>query len=163
MRPRALWVSQMGIRHLSAAMYDHVGLPPTAKLVLIAIADHINDETGYGWPSMSRLAHIAGVHKTNVLRWVMWLESEGHITIQRKPGRSNGYRLTSSATATSSADTSSGTATRPVALPLPDHTRQRYPNRKEPEGNRRRAPRGAPPTHTPPPVDDVLKGLEKYR
>ena len=78
----------MGIRHLSAAIYDHVGLPPTAKLVLIAIADHINDETGYGWPSMSRLAHISGIHKTNVLRWVMWLESEGHISIQRKRGRS---------------------------------------------------------------------------
>lgn len=153
----------MGIRHLSAAIYDHVGLPPTAKLVLIAIADHINDETGYGWPSMSRLAHISGIHKTNVLRWVMWLESEGHITIQRKSGRSNGYRLTGSATATGSGGTSSATATQPVALPLPDQMRQRYPNRKEPEGNRRRPPKSGPPTNTPPPVDDVLRQMEKYR
>lgn len=156
----------MGIRHLSAALYEHVGLPPTAKLILVAIADHINDESGYGWPSMSRLAKISGVHKANVLRWVMWLESEGHISVQRKPGRSNGYRLTSSAGATGSGGTSSAGATPPVALALPTSSAgatQTGINPKEPRRRASKNGRDAPPTHTPPPVDDVLKGLEKYR
>lgn len=153
----------MGIRHLSAAMYSHVGLPPTAKLVLIAIADHINDETGYGWPSMSRLAHIAGIDKRNVLRWVIWLELEGHISIQRKRGRSNGYRLTSDTSVTSDASASGASVTPPVIPASPDQWRIRHPNRKEPEGNRRRPPKSGPPTNTPPHVDDVLRQMEKYR
>lgn len=153
----------MGVRHLAAALYGHVGIPPTAKLILVAIADHINDETGYGWPSTSRLARICGLDKRNVLRWVLWLETEGHITVQRKPGRSNGYRFTGDTSVTSDASASGASITPLVTPASPDQWRQRHPNRKEPEGNRRRAPQATPPTPTPPPIDAVLKGLEKYR
>ncbi len=152
----------MGVRHMAAALHSHAKMPPTAKLVLVAIADHINDETGYGWPSTARLARICGVDKRNVLRWVLWLETEGHITVQRKRGRSNGYRFTSDTTVTSDGSASGAGITPPVTLVSPDQWRMRHPNRKEPEGNRRR-PSKTPPTNTPPPVDDVLKGLEKYR
>jgi hypothetical protein len=138
-------------------------MPPTAKLILVAIADHINDETGYGWPSTARLASICGLDKRNVLRWVLWLETEGHITVQRKPGRSNGYRFTGDTSVTSDASASGASITPLVTPASPDRWRQRHPNRKEPEGNQRRAPRATPLTPTPPPVDAVLKGLEKYR
>lgn len=153
----------MGVRHLAAALYGHVGIPPTAKLILVAIADHINDETGYGWPSTSRLARICGLDKRNVLRWVLWLETEGHITVQRKTGRSNGYRMTGDTSVTSDTSASGATVTTPVIPASPDRWRQRHPNQKEPEGNRRRAPKGDAPTPTPPPLKAVLAQQEKYR
>ena len=152
----------MGIRHLSAAMYDHVGLPPTAKLVLIAIADHINDETGYGWPSFARLASITNIHRTNVVKWIHWLEDNGHIVVGRKAGCPNRYRLTSSASATGSGGTTSSASATGVVAPA-HKTSSASATRTRRTRNNQASGVQTPPTPTPPPVDAVLKHLEQYR
>ena len=83
----------MGIRHLAWALYDAPPMDPTAKLLLVAIADHINDETGTAYPSVTRLAGMVGVTRRNTLKWLDVLETAGVLAIDRTPGRPNVYRI----------------------------------------------------------------------
>lgn len=148
----------MGIRHLATVLYDVHGLDPTAKLVLLAIADHINDETGYGWPSMQRLATIAGIDRRSVVRWVEWLEKAGHLTVSRKPGWSNGYRLTRDTHVTPTSDTHVTGGVTPVTRSSDTGVTRTRRTRN----NQAPAPTRAA-TPTPPPLALVLAQQDKYR
>lgn len=84
----------MSIQALSYALYETTGLTPAAKLILVAIADHCNPETGWAWPSTSRLAALAGVGKRQAIRHIDSLEAAGLLHVEKRAGRPSGYRIT---------------------------------------------------------------------
>jgi DNA-binding GntR family transcriptional regulator len=71
------------------------GLSPPEKNVLVAIADYINNEEGYAWPSQAKLAEDtsysrATVHracrslqKKGLLSWSKVMRSSGHFSSNR--------------------------------------------------------------------------------
>ena len=72
-------------------------LPPLTKLVLMAIADHCDDE-GYAWPGIKGIAKKCGVAHSTVQRHVQSLEEQGILNVkprQRPDGSSssNGYTV----------------------------------------------------------------------
>lgn len=83
----------MSVQALSYALYETTGLTPAAKLILVAIADHCNPETGWAWPSTSRLAALAGVSKRQAIRHIDTLEEAGLLHVEKRAGRPSGYRI----------------------------------------------------------------------
>ena len=72
-------------------------LPPLTKLVLMAIADHCDDE-GYAWPGIKGIAKKCGVAHRTVQRQVEDLQDKGILKVearQRPDGSSssNGYTV----------------------------------------------------------------------
>ena len=72
-------------------------LPPLTKLVLMAIADHCDDE-GYAWPGIRGIAKKCGVAHRTVQRQVEDLQDKGILKVeprQRPDGSSssNGYTV----------------------------------------------------------------------
>ena len=51
----------------------------TAKLVLMALADHANSD-GECWPSMKRVAKLTGISSRQVSTHIVTLESLGYVT-----------------------------------------------------------------------------------
>lgn len=66
---------------------------PTAKLVLLGIADKYNEDRGYAWPSVERLAEMADCTERTVSRKISMLEELGVIETIRHPTRTNRYFL----------------------------------------------------------------------
>ena len=66
---------------------------PTAKLVLLGIADKYNEDRGYAWPSMERLADMADCTQRTVSRKISMLEELGVIETIRHPNQTNRYFL----------------------------------------------------------------------
>jgi hypothetical protein len=65
-----------------------------ARLVAVAVADTVNDDTGYGWPSIDTLARRTGMSRRTVFRALDELEEMGVLT---RVDRYEGGRQTSSA------------------------------------------------------------------
>lgn len=86
------------------------GLPPTEKLVLIALADHVTKD-GHGWPAVPLLACEVGLSERQVQRILKSLTARGLIRRQTRLRR-NGAR-------TSDLYTLVLPAARPVASPRP--------------------------------------------
>jgi DNA-binding transcriptional ArsR family regulator len=141
-------------------------LPIPEKLLLLALADNANDE-GSCYPSIANLARKCSMHRATVMRALVALEGQGHITRTRRQLRSTIYRVCPSAQTGSRAERlvadsdQSHTATTPVAesdsgsrtlRPTPSqtatHNRQRTV--KEPSLNRPAArPRAATAARLP--------------
>ena len=66
--------------------------PPTEKLVLVCLVQHINPKTATAWPSVSRLCRLTGLGNRTVQRALARLESAGAITRVDRPGRVTEYR-----------------------------------------------------------------------
>lgn len=66
---------------------------PTAKLVLIGIADKYNEDRGYAWPSIERLADMADCTQRTVSRKIAFLEEIKLIQTMRHPTQTNRYFL----------------------------------------------------------------------
>lgn len=66
---------------------------PTAKLVLLGIADKYNEDRGYAWPSMESLADMADCTQRTVSRKISMLEELGVIKTLRHPNQTNRYFL----------------------------------------------------------------------
>lgn len=66
---------------------------PTAKLVLLGIADKYNEDRGYAWPSISRLAEMADCTERTVNRKIAYLTEIGLVQVLRNPPASNHYYL----------------------------------------------------------------------
>jgi len=66
---------------------------PTAKLVLLGIADKYNEDRGYAWPSIARLAEMADCTERTVTRKIAYLAEIGLVEIMRNPPASNHYYL----------------------------------------------------------------------
>ena len=69
-------------------------LRPSDRFVLLAIADHADDE-GLAWPGQDRLAELTGYSRPTVSAAVKRLEAHGRIETSRKVRMSNRYRLRS--------------------------------------------------------------------
>lgn len=68
-------------------------MAPTAKAVLISLADQANDD-GVCWPSVGTLAKRTCLTDRAVQKSLAWLEAEGYVTREMKSGRSTRYTLT---------------------------------------------------------------------
>ena len=64
-------------------------MPPTAKAVLISLADNAND-TGHCWPSISCIARRTCFGRTAVIEAIKWLETVGAL----RADRTDRYRTT---------------------------------------------------------------------
>lgn len=71
----------------------HIQTSPTAKAVLISLADNAND-AGHCWPSISTIAERTCLEKTTVIRAIKRLEGEGYLIANRGNGRHTTYTLT---------------------------------------------------------------------
>ncbi|MFC4729496.1 helix-turn-helix domain-containing protein [Coralloluteibacterium thermophilus] len=139
-------------------------MPPTAKAVLVSLADQANDY-GECWPAIPTICERTCFSRRAVIAALAWLESAGALTADRSNGRKTSYRLTPSSyvqpvqekhkpahlphqcetrTGASAASTSAPPAldqctsrTKPVHLPHPNH---QEPSRTNTKSN----PKGAP-------------------
>ena len=64
-------------------------MPPTAKAVLISLADNANDN-GYCWPSLTFIAERTCFGRSAVIAAIKWLEEKGAV----EADRSDRYRTT---------------------------------------------------------------------
>jgi Helix-turn-helix domain len=69
-------------------VWDSSSAKGGARLVLLALADHANDE-GYCYPSLSRLARKSRLSERNVQFILRDLETRGELVILRGSGRGN--------------------------------------------------------------------------
>lgn len=68
-------------------------MPPTAKAVLISLADNANDH-GYCWPSISTIAQRTCFSERAIQGAIKWLESVGAVKADRSNGRHTTYVVT---------------------------------------------------------------------
>lgn len=71
-------------------------IPGTPKLVLVALCNYADEETGHCWPSTQKIAKLASCSRRSVFTYLAALRRNGFINIQsakRKSGeqRSNNY------------------------------------------------------------------------
>jgi DNA-binding transcriptional ArsR family regulator len=76
---------------LEEVPYRFPDLDPTARLILLILADHFNDQEGAAWPSHGRVARMAGVSEDTVRRHLKRLEELELISSKPREGRSNLY------------------------------------------------------------------------
>lgn len=76
---------------IQAACYP-LQMPPTAKSVLISMADNANDH-GVCWPSISTICMRTCFGKTAVIEAIQWLESAGYLVADRANGRHTKYQI----------------------------------------------------------------------
>lgn len=67
-------------------------LPPTAKAVLISLADQANDQ-GVCWPSLPGIVERTCFGRTAVIEAIRWLEKAGLLLVDKAVGRQNRYLL----------------------------------------------------------------------
>lgn len=70
----------MSIQAIAWALSRHVD-DPYAKLILIALSNHADQQTGHCWPTMSLLAKHASCDRRTVMRKLPGLADAGHIKI----------------------------------------------------------------------------------
>lgn len=68
-------------------------MPPTAKAVLISLADNAND-SGYCWPSIETICERTCFSRRAVIDAIHWLEAEKYVTADRSNGRKTAYWVT---------------------------------------------------------------------
>lgn len=68
-------------------------MPPTAKSVLISLADNAND-SGYCWPSIETICERTCFSRRAVIDAIHWLEAEKYVTADRSNGRKTAYWVT---------------------------------------------------------------------
>ena len=79
---------------------------PTTKLVLFMLANYANKRTHKCFPSEKHLGEICGVSDRSVRRCIATLENLGYITIQKRLGMTNLYRVSMAASDHPTQDTS---------------------------------------------------------
>ncbi len=81
----------MSIRLMSIVW--ELDLPPTEKIVLLALADQASDEGTQCWPSVIRIARRCSQGERTVRRALTALEDKGHLTRDHREGTSTQYRV----------------------------------------------------------------------
>lgn len=110
-----------------------------ARLVLLALAEHHNGETGQCNPNVARLMKYARLGKTAVVKAIAELEASGLVIVDRKTGCGSWYRFTFRTGPDSEPvqeSNRSGFRTQPVHIPNltgSDSGPVTGKNRKEPE------------------------------
>ena len=82
----------MSIKAVSWAFDQQID-DPMAKLVLIAVADHINESTGDAWPSVERLEQMTCASRSTVLRKLKMLETSGFLQRTKRYNKTDVYSL----------------------------------------------------------------------
>lgn len=82
----------MSFVHMAAVMQMKIG-DPAAKLVLLALADRADKETGQCWPSLARIAEDTELSVTTVKRRLNKLEERGLIRRDQRDHNSTLYTL----------------------------------------------------------------------
>jgi biotin operon repressor len=85
----------MSVRAVAWA-FNQDDLSPIDKLVLVAIADMANDETGICWPSQAFLADRCGICRQRVNQALATLRDKGLVLVSKRRKSSCVYRLTMS-------------------------------------------------------------------
>lgn len=67
--------------------------PPLARLVLLAIADHANEEDRTAWPSIGLLSRKTGLSESTVRRYIERLRRMKEITVKGIEGAPNRYTV----------------------------------------------------------------------
>lgn len=80
----------MSIAIMSAAWALEVSA--TDKIVLLALADHANDQ-GYCWPGNASLCKKCGLSERAVRNAIRTLEAAGHLTCHFKTGKTTSYHI----------------------------------------------------------------------
>jgi hypothetical protein len=80
----------MSIRAINWAF--SLSIAPTPKLILIAIADHADDD-GVCWPSLERVADKASVNRRTVMRHVEEFAAAGLLTLEHRRDEATGLQL----------------------------------------------------------------------
>ncbi|MGY0634297.1 helix-turn-helix domain-containing protein [Luteimonas sp. A478] len=70
-------------------------LSNAAKAVLAVILDHYNIRQRTAYPGFDRMARIAGIHRSSVMRAVDALEAAGYLEVTRRERRANVYSIPS--------------------------------------------------------------------
>ena len=78
---------------LAKAALHLEGLPTTQKIVLIALADYANDETGECWPAQETIAGLCGMSRKTVNQSVKALTDKGLVKQHGWHGKTPNYRL----------------------------------------------------------------------
>ena len=73
--------------------FDQQIKDPLAKLVLIAVADHINESTGDAWPSVERLEQMTCASRSTVIRKLKLLETSGFLQRTKRYNKTDLYSL----------------------------------------------------------------------
>ena len=94
----------MSFVHMAAAMHSKIG-DPLAKLLLIAIADRADKDTGQCWPSIARLCEDTEMSRASVTRRLNLLEQKGFILRTQRDQQSTLYTLSLTETSLSLTET----------------------------------------------------------
>lgn len=95
---------------------------PLKKLVLLALADHHNDEIGFSWPSYKTIATRTGISRRTVISLIAELEADGFVSrVERhKVGHlntSNAYYLNEARMKTAAAQSETTSNGEPASPP----------------------------------------------
>lgn len=82
----------MSFRHMAWAMETKIG-DPLAKLLLVALADRADKDTGQCWPSLARLCEDTEMSMATVTRRLHYLEEHRFIQREQRDQKSTLYTL----------------------------------------------------------------------
>lgn len=68
-------------------------MPGVPKSVLVSLADNANDH-GVCWPSISTICTRTCFQRTAVMEAIGWLEQQGYLHAEKRPGRNTRYYIT---------------------------------------------------------------------
>ena len=73
----------MSIKALAWA-WEYQTSDPLEKLVLLCVADHMNDSMGQAWPSVERICTMCGCSRSTTLRKLKQLEEKGILSREKR-------------------------------------------------------------------------------
>lgn len=123
---------------LMAVVWREFSGHPTAKLILLSLADQANND-GWSWPSQTHTAQRCMISERQARSWIHKLSTAGWLEIHKRPGKSDMYRVIATPEAhfrgTPEADF------RPPRKPTSGHPGSPLPpNHKEPSKNPKENP-----------------------
>jgi hypothetical protein len=102
-----------------AEVWEHSKSQGNALVLMLAIADHVNESTGDAWPSIKRLASYCNIDRSTVIRNINALIKAGELSKVPGDGRENTrYRITLHNSCGRTVATSRTRAT-PAVAPVP--------------------------------------------
>lgn len=117
-------------------------LKANTKILLLVLMTYENSETGYSYPSHSRLKEETGLSKVTLLKCLDELEERGYVTIKKSNGENNKYYINanikndtntkiSTGTKNSSTEISTDTCTKNSTLQLLNKNNKKEKEKKK--------------------------------
>ena len=86
-------MSYQATRYACDMLADTADLTTGDRLVLLILADYANHRTGDAYPSVGKVAGVAGMHPSSVRRCLDRLARSGLIAVVNRPGKASTYRF----------------------------------------------------------------------